>query len=763
MRINYSHKEIIEICYGKPLLAAHNGNVHVIYYDSRKISLGTQAIFVCIKTKNRDGHLYMEEAYKKGVRTFLVDKTVALNSFPEATIIQVSDVLVALQKWAKKHREQFDIPVIGITGSVGKTVVKEWLNYVLSDNFSIARSPKSYNSQMGVALSLFEIDMDTEIAIIEAGISEKGEMMMLEEIIQPTIGVFTSFLSAHRENFTSTEEHLDEKLKLFQSCKIIFAPKSLESLGIEGLPVHFTKKIETAVNRNIDLIRDIAEYLKVPAEKIDEKLKSLPQIAMRMETIEGINDNILLFDAFNLNFDGLEQALSHQLGTSGKRYRYVVLSEIAFERFNKSEFDILLKRLKLVQLKLHINDLIVFGTNEITDILKLENASILFKGLHPSLKRLASQMKFRKHSTYVEISISALKDNLVIWRKRVPPKVGIMAMVKASSYGSELTKMGEFLNSQHIDYLGVAYVDEGVELRKSGLELAIMVMNSDRSSWSDCIKYNLEPSVYSFVQMEELVSELILMDIQDFPIHLKFDTGMHRLGFFPNDISKVVSYLKSQPEIKVKSVYSHLADADNLGDNSYTLEQMTKFQFVSETLQKNLPYPVLRHILNTEGLSNFPEYGFDMVRIGIGLYGVSSNPAIAKKLTPVLSWKSTVSQIKTLRVGESVGYSRSFIANVETKIATIPVGYADGFKRILGKGNGGVFIGDNHCLTIGNVCMDMIMVDITNLDIEVGDEVEIIGPNQSVHVLAEKCGTISYEIMTSLSARMPRIFVQEED
>jgi alanine racemase len=311
--------------------------------------------------------------------------------------------------------------------------------------------------------------------------------------------------------------------------------------------------------------------------------------------------------------------------------------------------------------------------------------------------------------------------------------------------------------------LGVAYVDEGVELRKSGLELAIMVMNSDRSSWSDCIKYNLEPSVYSFVQMEELVSELILMDIQDFPIHLKFDTGMHRLGFFPNDISKVVSYLKSQPEIKVKSVYSHLADADNLGDNSYTLEQMTKFQFVSETLQKNLPYPVLRHILNTEGLSNFPEYGFDMVRIGIGLYGVSSNPAIAKKLTPVLSWKSTVSQIKTLRVGESVGYSRSFIANVETKIATIPVGYADGFKRILGKGNGGVFIGDNHCLTIGNVCMDMIMVDITNLDIEVGDEVEIIGPNQSVHVLAEKCGTISYEIMTSLSARMPRIFVQEED
>ena len=763
MRINYSHKEIIEICDGKPLLGAHDGNIHVIYYDSRKISLGTQAIFICIKTKNRDGHLFMEEAYKKGVRTFLVDKTVPLHSFPDATIIQVSDVLIAFQKWAKKHREKFNIPVIGITGSAGKTVVKEWLNHLLSDDFSIARSPKSYNSQLGVALSLFEIDAETEIAIIEAGISEKGEMNSLAEIIQPNIGVFTAFLSAHRENFSTIEEHLAEKLVLFQSCEIVFAPKSLENLGIKALPFHYTKKIETLKNRNIDLIRDVALYFKIAPEKIEEKLKSLPQIAMRMETIEGINDNILLFDAFNLNFDGLEQALSHQLGASGKRNRFVILSEEAFERYNKAEFEVLLKRFQLLQLKLKVKDLILFGTNEINDIFRLENASVLFKGLHPSLKRLASQMKFRKHSTFVEISISALKDNLAIWRKRVPPKVGIMAMVKASSYGSELTKIGDFLNSQHIDYLGVAYVDEGVELRKSGLELPIMVMNSDRSSWSDCIKYNLEPSVYSYQQMEELVSELILMDIQDFPIHLKFDTGMHRLGFFPNDVSKVVSFLKSQPEIKVKSVYSHLADADNLNDNTYTLEQLTKFQFVSETLQKNLPYPVLRHILNTEGLSNFPEYGFDMVRIGIGLYGVSSNPTIAKKLSTVLSWKSTVSQIKKLRVGESVGYGRSFIAKVDTTIAIIPVGYADGFKRQLGNGIGGIYIGENHCRTVGNVCMDMIMVDVTNLEIEVGNEVEIIGANQTVHDLAAKCGTISYEIMTSLSPRMPRVFVQEED
>jgi alanine racemase len=763
LKINYTYKEITRICEGKELQTNSTQIIENIVYDSRKISYGGNSIFVSLSTKTNDGHQYIADAYAQGVRTFLVDKTVELNSIPDATVLQVSDVLSALQTWAKFHRSKFKVQLIGITGSAGKTIVKEWLYHVLSDDFVVNRSPKSYNSQLGVALSLFEIDEETDIALIEVGISEKGEMYALEDLVQPKIGVFTSFTSAHRENFSSELEHLTEKLSLFKNCEKIIASYTTKDLDFGNLAVVFADPKDSIEENNKAIVVRVALELGLPKAKIEDKITSLPRVAMRMESFEGVHNNSLLLDAYNLSSDGLEQALAHQFAVSGKKERYLILSQLAFEKIEAKKFKALADRFSLQKCPINLEQLIVFGTKKVDDLAEIKKSSLLFKGLHPNLKSLVSQLKARKHSTFVEISLSALKHNLKFWKKRVPKSVQIMAMVKASSYGSELTKVGDFLGNQNIDYLGVAYVDEGVELRTSGVNLPIMVLNSERSTFEDCIHYKIEPSVYSFEMLEDLVTELILRDIQDFPIHLKFDTGMHRLGFFEEDLPKVIAFLKTQPEVKVKSVYSHLADADNLEDQSFTLEQLKKFQRISENLQNHLPYPILRHVLNTEGLSHYPEYGFDMVRLGIGLYGMTSNLNVKKNLEAVLSWKSQISQIKTLKQGDTISYGRSFMAESETKIAIIPVGYADGFKRALSNGKGGVYIQNVFCPTLGRVCMDMIIVDITNQNFRVGDEVEIIGPNQTVEHMANLCQTISYEIMTSLSPRMPRIFVEEMD
>ncbi len=763
MKIEYTYVDIAKITEGTTLQGNSQKTIENIVYDTRKISFGEASIFICLKTKTNDGHAYIEEAYSKGVRAFLVDTSVPLINIPDATIIEVPSVLQAVQKWAKHHRDQFDIPVIGITGSAGKTVVKEWLYHLLSDNFTVARSPKSFNSQLGVALSLFEINRQTELALIEVGISEKGEMFILEQIVQPTVGVLTSFSSAHRDNFASEEDHWSEKLILFKNCQQVYVSGTLRQKNFGSLEVEFAEESKSIPDNNKALISFVASKLGLAEGTIQTKIQTLPAIALRMETFEGNGNNTILLDAYNLSFDGLEQALAQQMANSSDKDRYLFLAKEAHEGFDQTAFDGLLNQFQMKKSRVGLDDIIIFSTTDFLSVEQIKNGSLLFKGSNPKLKRIAVNYKARKHSTFIEISVSALKNNIKVWKNRLPKTVHLMAMVKASSYGSELTKMGNFLDQQKVDYLGVAYVDEGVELRKSGIKLPIMVMNSERSTWPDCVQYNLEPAVYSFEQMEELIKEFILLDVQNFPIHLKFDTGMHRLGFFMTDLPKVISNLKTQPEIKVKSVFTHLADADNSDDTSFTIHQLKEFQKISETLQNNLPYPFLRHALNTEGLSNFPEYGFDMVRLGIGLYGISSNENVSKQLQPVLSWKSKISQIKTLDKGDTVGYGRSFLVEEEIKIAIIPVGYADGYNRFLSNGKGGVYIDSVFCPTVGRVCMDMIMVDITGNNFDVEDEVEIIGDNQSITQMANLCQTIPYEIMTSLSTRMPRIFVDDVD
>lgn len=763
MKINYTNKEIAEICSGDLVQSANHESIHSIAYDTRKIHQGDHTLFICLKTQEHNGHDFIEDAYHKGVRAFLIDQVVVLKDFPEATFIRVDQVLSALQIWAKHHRLRFQIPVVAITGSAGKTTVKEWLYHLLSDRFVVSRSPKSFNSQLGVALSLFEIDATTQIALIEAGISQKEEMQPLAEMIQPTLGIFTSFGLAHRDGFETEIQHFDEKLLLFTNVEKIFAPENLKAEFKNTSNAVFSKTSKSYKDQNKFLIRLVAENMGLSEEEIESKMSSLPKIALRMESFEGIHDNLLLFDAYNWNLDGLEQALGYQKSIAGKKNRLLILPNNAFENLSENSFSELIARFSLKRVIANQENFIVFGTLEITDLLEVKNSVLLFKGAQTELIRLANRLKARNHSTFVEINLPALKNNLTVWKNRVPKSCQLLAMVKAQSYGAELTKISHFLEQQGISYLGVAYTDEGVELRKSGVQLPILVMNSDASSWQDCIRYQLEPSVYSFEQMEALVTELIHEGIDQFPVHLKFDTGMRRLGFMPGDLQKVVSFLKVQPEIKVKSVFSHLADADNLEDSTFTISQLKSFQHVSEMLQKSLAYPILRHILNSEGVSNYPEYSFDMVRLGIGMFGLSSNAKVQESLQPVLSWKSTISQIKKLEIGDSIGYGRTFTSEKKMTMAIIPVGYADGFKRMLSNGKGGVFIAGNYFPTVGRVCMDMLMIDCQSSDLHVGDEVEIIGENQAIETFAKSCHTIPYEIMTSLSLRMPRVFIEEVD
>jgi alanine racemase len=763
LNINYISTDIKSICLGDFLQNPTQELIHSIAYDTRKIHQGKSTLFACLKSENNNGHKFIGDAYEKGVRVFLIDEKISVGNYKEATFIKVPSVIEAIQRWAAHHRKLFNIPVIGITGSAGKTTVKEWLYHLLSDNFVVARSPKSFNSQLGVALSIFEINELTEIALIEAGISQKDEMLKLEKMIQPTIGVFTSFGLAHRENFTDEVEHFQEKSGLFKSCTKIFVPEIYKKTFGNLSNVEYSQSASSAEESNINLIRLVAQNLGLSQESIDLKIQSLPKIALRMESLDGINQNLLLFDAYNWNLDGLEQALGYQLSISKKRDRFFILSEISFSKIDELGFEKLANRFSLKKQPIVEKSILVYGTTEIDDVYNIENSVILFKGAQPEIKRLASRMKVRNHSTFVEINLPALKHNIAVWKSRIPKSCQLLAMVKAQSYGAELTKISEFLTHEGISFLGVAYVDEGVELRKSGVELPIMVMNSDVSTWQDCIQFKLEPSVYSFEQMEALVRELIHEGIDHFPIHLKFDTGMHRLGFQIDELQKVIQYLKAQPELKVQSVFSHLADADNLDDDSFTLSQLKQFQHITEILQKSISYPILRHILNSEGLSNYPEYSFDMVRLGIGMFGISSNSKLQDSLQEVLSWKSTISQIKTIQIGDSVGYSKTFIAERITEVAIIPVGYADGFSRLLSNGKGGVFVNGTYFPTIGRLCMDMLMIDCTDADLTVGAEVEIIGKNQTIRDFAEKCNTIPYEIMTKLSSRMPRVFIEEID
>lgn len=769
MKLGISYSELCTAIHGISLCEENSTLVlESVAYDSRKLIDGNSTIFFALSGEFRDGHTFIESAYSKGIRTFVISKDIPFDKFPDARFIQVKDTLVALQDLAHFHREKFNYPIIAITGSAGKTTVKEWLYHLLSPTLRISRSPKSYNSQLGVALSLLELQKDSDLALIEVGISKPGEMERLAEIVRPTLGVFTSFGRAHEENFQSTQAHINEKLRLFTKVQKTYFPNSIhltseQQTQIHGValkPENFQKELsllpfddKASVNNALVAIA-LSKLLLENTKLIKERIPTLPQLALRMETFEGINGNTIINDTYNLDLDALTHSLEFQLRSAGNRKRVVIIGLDAENSLLKAELERIVEAFKP-------DFLHIISQNEQLPQ-TFENSVILIKGTRKAnMQRLAKQFRLKNHKTFVEIDLSAVRKNIMVFKSKLQPETKILAMVKAQSYGSGVEKMAHFLEQQGMDYLGVAYTDEGVELRKQGIKLPILVMNAEEDGFEDCINYQLEPAIFSFNQLDQFIKELIFQGQTDFPIHLKLDTGMKRLGFELQDVPRVFEILQAQPEIRVKSVYSHLADADNRRDKRFSEHQIQRFNQAVYTLSQTLNYTFDRHILNSEGVANYPNAQFEMVRMGIGMYGLSSNPTVKQKLKPVMRWISAISQVKIMAKGESVGYGRTFIAEKETKIAIIPVGYADGFKRSLSNGQGGVFIQDKFCPTVGRVCMDMIMVDVSKLQVKEGDRVEIIGENQTIEKFAENMQTIAYEVMTSISKRVHRVYLEE--
>jgi len=736
-----------------------------ISVDTRKIIDGSQVVFYALQGEFKDGNEFIKDAYSKGVRVFVVTKK-PNTPLENVCFLVVKDALTALQSLAKFHRDQFQFPVIAITGSVGKTTTKEWLYHLLSTQYRIIRSPKSYNSQLGVALSLLELNDDCDVAIIEVGISRPGEMEVQEQMVSPDIAVLTNIGTAHLENFKDFSHLCMEKSMLFSRSKKIFLGPgiqlgdfpflnegdiiNMDSEELRSLPFD-----DAASKMSATIAIAIAKFLKVPIEKIRAAIPSLPRLAMRLETYEGVNNNLIINDTYNLDLEALKHSLEFQASIANKRPRVLIIGL-------HEQDSPMLEKIYSIAKSFNLNEIHVVNSGDEPSF-TFENSVVLIKGTRKSnMQKWAMHLKLRKHKTQIEINLSAVRHNLVEYKESLHKETKILVMVKAQAYGSGLVRIAQFIEKTGVDYLGVAYVDEGVELRKAGVLLPILVMNAEEEAFGDCINYNLEPAIYSFEQLDALLHQLIAQSKEGFPVHLKFDTGMNRLGFLPNEVRKLVDIIRSQPEICIKSVYSHLAESDNKENQRFTLDQIERFSSSCEQIKTAINQPFLRHILNSDGIVNFASNQFDMVRMGIGVFGISTNPVWKKKLQAVIAWKSTISQLKKVSKGQSVGYNRTFIAPTDLTIAVIPVGYGDGYRRSLSNGKGGVFIQGVFCPTVGNVCMDMIMVDVTHVKAKSGDEVEIIGSNQGVEELAIQMGTIPYELLTGISQRVHRSYMNED-
>jgi Alr-MurF fusion protein len=557
---------------------------------------------------------------------------------------------------------------------------------------------------------------------------------------------------------------LKKKIKLFKSCNNIFANKNIIFRELENAiqvsPSQFEKFIQSSAikddagKQNLSLAIAVAKFLNISDKELIEGLKTLPRLALRMEIFEGINQNTVINDTYNADLDALTQSLEYQLSISNGRSRTLILATDSLDEGEKRKLTEIVKDFKL-------DNFYLIEKNEIPPLSKIKNEVVLIKGTRVAqIERVARMFELKKHKTRIEINLSALKNNLDFWRNSIEIETRLLVMVKASSYGAGAEKIAEFLEKNGVHYLGVAYIDEGIELRKYGIKLPILVMNVDEDGFDDMIENQLEPSLFSFSILDSFTKKLVEKSIENYPIHLKIDTGMRRLGFETFEVEKILEFLQAQPEIKVESVYTHLAETDNFEDQEFTKNQLQKFEYVCTFFKENLSYTFLRHALNSEGICRFKEHQFEMVRLGIGLYGISNNPEIQEKISPVIQWKSNISQIKKIAIGESVGYNRSFIAQKETTIAIIPVGYADGFSRFLSNKIGGMYIKGEFCPVLGNVCMDMTILDVSNIHVKEGEEVEIIGQHQKIENFAKMMNTIPYEVLTSLSKRLPRIYLE---
>ncbi|WP_107039491.1 alanine racemase [Brumimicrobium mesophilum] len=760
MKLNLTHTKLVDIVSGKAE-ALSEQQIDIIYYDTRLINTSRNGVFFALSGR-RNGHDFVQKAYDKGIRSFVLSKKVELPE--DAVIITVEDTLRALQAVAKYHRNQFFYPVLAITGSLGKTTIKEWLYFLLSEEFNIIRSPKSFNSQIGVAISLLNMTEDHDFAIIEADISHPNEMEFIEDMVSPTLGIFTGVGHFYLDNFESQKIHASEHLKLFKHSNITFSLNDQKSalrrnkINADLIDVSNWKNVDfsqLSYSNNRIIALHVAEFLGIDKETLNKKAALLPVLSNRMEVFEGQDNNLIINDSYNIDVDALEQALSYQFSSEERKDKIVVL-DLSFVDENRK------KAILDVVDSYQPTQLFIIENNQVPqELLEVKNSSILFKGSYRSrLKEMVQLFKNRKHETWVEFDLKAIEHNISVFQNKLPEGTKTMVMVKASSYGTGDVNIPHFLQQLGINYLGVAYTDEGTTLRENGINLPILIMNTEIEAFEDLIRFNLEPSVFSMSQLDSLCNRLKQDNITGFPIHITVETGMNRLGFYPENISELIEKLKSTPEVRVKSVYSHLADADN-PDNGYSLQQIESFKAMKLQFEKELnDDAILYHILNSEGTSKFGKIAaFDMVRLGIGVFGYTST-AKEDELLPSIRWKTTISQIKTIEAGETVGYSRTFKADQPMDIATLRIGYADGFRRSLSNGVGAVSINGVSCPVVGNVCMDMTMVDVSEVNCQAGDEVEIIGESIDIQLFSTRLNTIPYEVMTSISKRVSRIYLK---
>ncbi|WP_019986953.1 bifunctional UDP-N-acetylmuramoyl-tripeptide:D-alanyl-D-alanine ligase/alanine racemase [Rudanella lutea] len=805
--------------------------------DSRQVIADPQnTVFFAIPGTRHDGHLYINELYERGVRQFVVQQGMERpewQALPDAELIRVPNVLGALQQEAARHRAQFSIPVVGITGSNGKTIVKEWLAQLLATDFVIARSPKSYNSQVGVPLSVHQLNGSHTLGIFEAGISAPHEMANLEPIVAPTIGVFTNIGTAHDEGFRSRKQKVAEKLRLFTHAPCLIYRKDYSDIdeeirlllkavnpairlvswsttdqtadftaGVSGSALLLSRSDGTRWHLQLPFtdpasVENLIHCLLVLLELgltnevgLQTRLNRLRPVSMRLELKEGIHNSVLIDDSYNNDVAGLQLALNFLNQQRTRPRQVIILSDVL--QSGQPEADLYTQIGQLIteqhpdlfvgigpvmnQQRSHFPAGSAFYPDTESFLAQLpaelfRDAVVLVKGARSfTFERIINRLQRKVHGTVLHINLDALTHNLNYYRAKVsrsagPSQTKIMVMVKAFAYGSGSVEVAQLLQFNRVDYLAVAYADEGVQLRQNGVDLPIMVMNPAPETFATLLDHRLEPEIYSLRLLREwcdfVQTRPHLNPDESVRLHLKIDTGMHRLGFLPDDLPAVIALLNEHPNLRVSTVFSHLVGADEAQFNAFSQEQYMRFVQATTQLEAGLGYLPTRHLLNSAGIVRFPEFQLDMVRLGIGLYGVESSQIEPGRVLPVGTLRTVISQIKTVPAGDTVGYSRRGVLDHDARIATLAIGYADGYDRRFGNGVGKIWVNGTLCPTVGNICMDMTMIDVTGASVSEGDEVEIFGPNVSVKQLAHQIGTIPYELLTNVSDRVKRVFYKE--
>ena len=790
--------------------------------DSRSLCFPEQTLFFALRTKRNDGHKYISELYRRGVRSFVVEQVPEdyQTQYPDANFLKVPSPLAALQRLAEGHRDEFDIPVVGITGSNGKTWVKEWLYQILSPSMKVTRSPKSYNSQIGVPLSVWLLNEQTKVALLEAGISEPGEMLALHDIIQPTIGVLTSLGSAHQENFRNMDEKCMEKLQLFRNTETMIYPSDDDTVSrcvrrsqyqgerigwsrfsekapmyvkTEGSHVTYVYKgiegsydipfIDEASIENSITCATVALTLGLTPEELAERMPRLEPIAMRLEVKEGQRGLTLINDSYNSDVNSLDIALdfmNRRPEQEGKR-KTLILSDIYQTGESSTE---LYREVSELIAKRGIDRFVGIGPEISSQAAQIEigqkwffanvddfvqssvfksmrDEIVLLKGARPfGFERISDLLEQKVHETILEVDLNAVVDNLNYYRSFLKPETKMVCMIKADAYGAGAVEIAKTLQDHRVDYLAVAVADEGVTLRKAGITQNIIVMNPEMSSFKTLFDYDLEPEVYSFRLMNALVKAARHEGITGWPVHIKLDTGMHRLGFDPKkDIDELIDLLKHQSAIIPRSVFSHFVGSDSDDFDNFSATQFRVFDEASQKIQAAFSHKILRHIDNSAGIEHFPERQLDMCRLGLGLYGV--DPRTNNILSTVSTLKTTILQLRRVPKEETVGYSRKGKLERDSVIAAIPIGYADGLNRKLGNRHCYCLVNGQKAEYVGNICMDVALIDVTDIPCEEGDSVEIFGKNLPVTVLSDVLETIPYEVLTSVSNRVKRVYFQD--